>query len=159
MEEKMGVRVGAQVERWRWKVEGEREGERGRVRVGRADGKWQARQTETCMQATMSRHATNGRRAGGVLTSGICGKCCAGVERVLPTAVESGSVRLGSLQNWRPQLEAVQSVCWRESQGSMRWRSGEGEGMEETGWERVVYMDTPLAPYHRVIVGGVFEVR
>jgi hypothetical protein len=65
MEEKMGVRVGAQVERWRWKVEGEREGERGRVRVGRADGKWQARQTETCMQATVSRHATNGRESWG----------------------------------------------------------------------------------------------
>jgi hypothetical protein len=34
--------------------------------------------------------------------------------------------------------------------------------MEETGWERVVYMGTPLAPVplcRRVIVGSVFEVR
>jgi hypothetical protein len=34
--------------------------------------------------------------------------------------------------------------------------------MEETEWERVVYMGTPMVPvppYRRVIVGGVFEVR
>jgi hypothetical protein len=52
--------------------------------------------------------------------------------------------------------------CRKCVDGRVKGGWGGEEGMEVTGWERVVYMCTPLAPVplcRRVIVGGVFEVR
>jgi hypothetical protein len=85
-------------------VEGECEGERecGWVRVGRVDGKWQARQTETCMQATMPRQAINGSKSWGRtylwdLRKAFFVQVWKGRGLVLPTAVESDSARRGGL--------------------------------------------------------------